>query len=71
MGLKIPDDISVISFGGYEIDAIIDPQLSTIKFNSFNAGVCTANTLIDLINNVEVKNIFYIDYQFIEGKSVK
>ena len=71
MGLKIPDDISVISFGGYEIDEIIDPQLSTIKFDSFNAGVCTAKTLIDLINNVDVKKVFYIDYQFIEGKSVK
>ena len=71
MGLKIPDDISVISFGGYEIDEIINPQLSTIKFDSFNAGVCTANTLIDLINNNEVKKVFYIDYKFIEGKSVK
>ena len=71
MGLKIPDDISVISFGGYEIDEIIEPELSTIKFDSFNAGVSAANTLINLINNLEVEKVFYIDYKFIEGKSVK
>lgn len=71
MGLKIPDDISVISFVGYEIDKIIEPELSTIKFDSFNAGVSAANTLINLINNVKVEKVFYIDYTFIEGKSVK
>ena len=71
MGLKIPYDISVISFGGYEIDKIIEPELSTIKFDSFNAGVSAANTLINLINNVKVEKVFYIDYTFIEGKSVK
>ena len=71
MGLKIPDDISVISFGGYEIDEIIEPELSTIKFDSLNAGVSAANTLIDLINNLEVEKVFYVDYKFIEGKSVK
>lgn len=71
MRLKIPDDISVISFGGYGIDKIIEPELSTIKFDSFNAGVSAANTLINLINNVKVEKVFYIDYTFIEGKSVK
>ncbi|WP_157152027.1 LacI family DNA-binding transcriptional regulator [Brachyspira sp. SAP_772] len=71
VGLKIPDDISVISFGGYEIDEIIEPELSTIKFDSLNAGVSAANTLINLINNIEVEKVFYVDYKFIEGKSVK
>ena len=71
MGLKIPNDISVISFGGYEIDEIIEPELSTIKFDSFNAGVSAANTLINLINNIKVEKVSYVDYKFIEGKSVK
>lgn len=70
MGLKIPDDVSVISFGGYDIDEIIEPELSTIKFDSFNAGVCTANTLIDLINNVKVKKLLYVNYEFLERNSV-
>ncbi|PTY40070.1 LacI family DNA-binding transcriptional regulator [Brachyspira hampsonii] len=71
MGLKIPDDVSVISFGGYDIDEIIEPELSTIKFDSFNAGVCTANTLIDLINNIKVKEVIYINYEFLERNSVR
>ncbi|EKV55954.1 LacI family DNA-binding transcriptional regulator [Brachyspira hampsonii] len=71
MGLKIPDDVSVISFGGYDIDEIIEPELSTIKFDSFNAGVCTANTLIDLINNIKVKEVIYVNYEFLERKSVR
>ncbi|MEI0701640.1 LacI family DNA-binding transcriptional regulator [Brachyspira intermedia] len=70
MGLKIPDDVSVISFGGYDIDEIIEPGLSTIKFDSFNAGVCTANTLIDLINNIKVKQVLYVNYEFLERNSV-
>ncbi|OEJ14516.1 LacI family transcriptional regulator [Brachyspira hampsonii] len=71
MGLKIPDDVSVISFGGYDIDEIIEPELSTIKFDSFNAGVCTANTLIDLINNIKVKEVIYVNYEFLERNSVR
>ena len=70
-GLKMPDDISVISFGGYEIDEIIEPRLSTIRFDSLNAGICAANTLIDLINKVEVKKVLHVNYDFIEGESVK
>ena len=70
-GLKMPKDVSVISFGGYEIDEIIEPRLSTIKFDSLNAGICAANTLIDLINKVEVRNVLYINYEFIEGESVR
>ena len=70
-GLKIPDDISVISFGAYNIDDVIEPKLSTIKFDYLNAGVRTANVLLELINNNKSDKIHYIDYEFIEGESVK
>ena len=70
-GLKIPDDISVISFGAYNIDDVIEPKLSTIKFDYLNAGIRTANVLLELINNNKSDKIHYIDYEFIEGERVK
>lgn len=71
LGLKMPDDISLIGFGGYETSLFISPSLVTIRFNNEETGIRAGKTMIDLIEENEVDNLQLIDYQLIEGNSVK
>lgn len=70
-GLEIPKDISVIGFGGYETSDLVNPSLTSIRFENEEAGCLTAKTIIDLIENKEVEKKQIVSYFFIEGKSVK
>lgn len=71
LGLKMPDDISLVGFGGYETSLFINPSLSTIRFNNEETGVRAGKTIIDLIEDKKVDNIQLIDYKLIVGQSVK
>lgn len=71
LGLKMPDDISLIGFGGYETSLFINPSLSTVRFNNEETGVKAGKTIIDMIENKPVDNIQLIDYRLIIGQSVK
>ncbi len=68
--IKIAKDISVVSFGNYDVSEILQPKLSSVEFNTENAGIYAANTLIKLINKEEVQSIYYTDYRFIKRESV-
>lgn len=70
-GYKVPDDVSLIAFGGYEASELITPDLTTIRFENEEAGCCAAKAVIDLVEEKDVNNEIRIDYVFIEGHSVK
>lgn len=70
-GLKIPEDISITGFGGYKISEIISPKLTTIKFDNEKTGKEAAYSIIKLINNIPIPKIQKIEFDFIEGKSIK
>lgn len=70
-GLKIPDDISLIGFGGYELSQLIVPPLTTIRFESELGGELACKTLIDMIEGKEVASKQMIEYKVIEGGSVR
>ena len=70
-GFKIPDDISITGFGGYKVSEIISPKLTTIKFYNEKTGKEAAQSIIKLINNIPVPKIQKIEFDFIEGESVK
>lgn len=71
LGLKMPEDISLIGFGGYETSLFINPSLTTIRFNNEKMGIRAGKTIIDLIEENPVDDLQLIDYQLIEGRSVK
>ena len=71
VGYKVPDDVSLIAFGGYEASELITPDLTTIRFENEEAGCCAAKAVIDLVEEKDVNNEIRIDYVFIEGHSVK
>lgn len=51
MGLRIPEDISVLGFDNIEISALIDPPLSTVSQPFYEMGVLAAKKLINMIRN--------------------
>ena len=69
--LKMPDDISLIGFGGYETCQFINPSLSTVRFNNEETGIKAGQTIIDLIEGNVVDNLQLIGYTLIKGQSVK
>lgn len=56
-GIKIPQDISVVGFDDIQTANIIEPQLTTIKQNSYNMGYESASILINNLENNEINNI--------------
>ena len=69
--LKMPDDISLIGFGGYETSQFINPSLSTVRFNNEQTGIKAGQKIIALIEGNVVDNLQLIGYTLIKGQSVK
>ena len=71
LGKKVPEDISLSGFGGYNISEVIHPALTTIRYNNTETGKLAANTIIKMTNGEEVPQLQVSGYSFIEGESVK
>jgi DNA-binding LacI/PurR family transcriptional regulator len=54
-GLRIPDDISVISFDNTEFAAFIEPPLTTVDFQFFRQDEVAIKYLIELIANPDME----------------
>ena len=46
-GLRIPEDVSVAGFGGYDEGELLKPRLTTLKFDSYALGYLGAETLLE------------------------
>lgn len=71
LGKKVPEDISLSGFGGYNISEVIHPALTTIRYNNTETGILAANTIIKMTNEEKVPSLQVSGYSFIEGESVK
>lgn len=69
-GLRIPEDVSVAGFGGYDESTLLKPELTTLKFDSYGLGYLGAETLIKMIREEPVPKKQIVGYQMIEGESV-
>lgn len=69
-GLRMPKDISLAGFGGYEISSLITPSLTTIRYENEEAACQGAKAIIDLIDEKEVQPQQMVHYILIEGGSV-
>ncbi len=70
-GLRIPEDVSVAGFGGYDESALLKPSLTTLKFDSYAMGYLGAETVLKMIRREPVPKKQVVDYTFIRGQSVK
>lgn len=71
LGKKVPEDISLSGFGGYNISEVIHPALTTIRYNNTETGRLAASTIIRMTNGEDVPPLQVSGYSFIEGESVK
>lgn len=69
-GLKMPEDISLAGFGGYEISSLITPSLTTIRYENEEAACQGAKAMIDMIQEKDVESQHMVDYVLIEGGSI-
>ena len=69
--LKIPDDISIIGFGGLETSEMLVPKATTVQFNPPMTGVISANAMLAMLSGEEVQQIQRVPFTFNEGESVK
>lgn len=70
-GKRIPEDVSVAAFGGYDESALLTPELTTLKFDSYGMGYLGAETILKMIEGEPVSKKQIVGYEFIEGKSVR
>lgn len=70
-GLRVPDDVSIAGFGGYEMSELLSPSMATIRFHNEEAGIICARTLISMIQNEPVASLQTIGFDFIKGASIK
>lgn len=70
-GLGIPEDISITGFGGYKISELINPRLTTIKFDNERAGELAAESILKLIKGEEIPKIQKIGFEFLDRESIK
>lgn len=69
-GLRVPEDVSIIGFGGYERSALVTPSLTTIRFENEEAGRLCAQTILKMIRKEPVEKLQVLGYQFVKGASV-
>jgi LacI family sucrose operon transcriptional repressor len=68
--IGIPSDLSITGFGGYEITEIINPSLTTAKFDYKDAGRMAAQNIVKVINGEEIQQLFLSKFKIIERESV-
>ena len=68
---RIPEEVSVAAFRGYDESTLLTPELTTLKFDSYGMGYLGAETILKMITGEPVSKKQIVGYEFIEGGSVK
>ena len=55
-GLKIPADVAIVGFSNNKITSLVEPSITTVNQPSFEMGKKSAEILIQMIENEEIKN---------------
>jgi LacI family sucrose operon transcriptional repressor len=69
--IKVPDEISIAGFGGYDIGSVSYPTLTTVAFDYELIGAKAAQGILDLIEGKELKDNNDTSLKLIERESVK
>lgn len=69
--LKVPEDVSIISFDNYQLSKYISPKLSTIQHPKEKMGRDAAKMLFDLMNDTEAPSFIKYEPDLILRESAK
>lgn len=67
-GISVPNDIAVVGFDGFGHENIASPKLTTVRQPLYEVGVKLADTILELINGDEPKQIKILP-RLVEGQS--
>lgn len=72
IGLKVPEDVSVIGYDDINVSGFFNPPLTTIRTHKEAAGTKASNLLLSILKKEKVKNKqIIVGYELIERNSVK
>ncbi|WP_307337377.1 LacI family DNA-binding transcriptional regulator [Caldalkalibacillus uzonensis] len=70
MGIKIPDDISVMGFDDIQIAQYLNPPLTTVKQPKYEAGTLAAHLLFQAFDNQEINRRYDLSTDLVIRGSV-
>lgn len=70
-GIRVPERISVVGFGGYDVGAVVHPALTTVAFDYELLGMKAAQYLLDLLAHRDVEENMTLPLFFVERESVR
>ncbi len=70
LGVRIPADVAVTGFGGYDTSEVVTPPLTTVRFDVETAACVCAETVLRMFRGEPVSKTQLIGYHLIEGESV-
>ena len=70
-GIKVPQEVSVTGFGGYDVGAVVYPALTTIFFDYELMGMKVARFLLDKLSGKENQENLDMPLLFVERESVR
>ena len=70
-GIRVPEEISVVGFGGYEVGAVVYPALTTVAFDYELVGMKAAQYMLDLLREEPVQENMEMPLFFVERESVR
>lgn len=68
--LSIPTELSITGFGGYDVSQIVQPNLTTIKYDYEATGIVAASRLIEQIEGHAMHTLHTMDYELLIKNSV-
>lgn len=73
MGLRIPEDISVVGYDGIRLTRALSPQLTTYYQDTVEIGIRSVRKLVDIIENpkTSIAEQIKVKGRIQEGKTVK
>lgn len=69
-GLRVPDDISIVSFHDFSYYRYLEPSLTTVRFDFFGAGQCAAKSLLHAFLTGEGMQDIRFQPEYRQGESV-
>ncbi|MDP4087698.1 MAG: LacI family DNA-binding transcriptional regulator [Bacillota bacterium] len=72
MGMKIPEDISIIGFDNIELSKYVSPALTTMSSSLFEiASICVENLISSIENEANIAADFTIPLKLVERESCR
>lgn len=70
LNLRIPADISIAGFGGYDTAEIVTPALTTVKYDYLDAGKKAGEKIVQIIEDEYCESLTAYPVQLIRRESV-